>query len=70
MGDPFKVVTVMMVMSLLRVKQTVMMDDVELMIMMLPTHGDHNVNVITIIEVVVMVTVTINSYASSSICIY
>ena len=43
MGDPFKVVTVMMVLSLLRVKQTVMMVDVELMIMMLPTHGDHNI---------------------------
>ena len=34
MGDPFKVVTVMMVLSLLRVNETVMMDDVELMIMM------------------------------------
>ena len=43
MGDPFKVVPVMMVLSHLRVKQTVMMDDVELMMMMLPTHSDHNV---------------------------
>ena len=35
MGDPFKVVTVMMVLSLLRVTETVILVEVELMIMML-----------------------------------
>ena len=64
MGGPFKVVTVMMVLSLLRVKQTVMMVDVELLMVTII------LKVVTIIEVLVMVTVTINSYASFSICVY
>ena len=37
MGDPFKVVTVRMVLSLLRFTETVIMVVVELMIMMLQT---------------------------------
>ena len=56
MGDPFKVVTVMMVLGLLRVTETVIMVVVELVIMMLQTEEVIIfLKGIIIIEVVVIV---------------